>query len=285
MAFELKVLLESALIPASVTLAFAVVAWLLEARLPATFIAGMVVVGWWLGLMAGHTGIVPWAWWSDEHWQRLPFPLLITGLLLGPSAACCKNAPWRLLAMGSLACLTGWIVIPHDEAWKDMWPEQSAWMALLVSSSLWNHWSMEDLLDRQGSRWGIWILVSALAAVLILAAASYATMAQWVLAALSATFAIAFLGIFRPSLPVKAITPCVCLVIASMLAWSRFRGELKPMWLYAAILFSPTIIALADRLAEKRVPYWGRVALAATLASSLLVIVIIDAMGSGHEDW
>ena len=285
MAFELKVLLESALIPGGVTLVFAGIAWLMAPRISSTWVAGLLAMGWWLGLVVGQCSIVTWSWWSDEHWQRAIWPLLAMGLILGPSALCCKQAPWRMLAQTILMCCAGWVLIPHNDAWKDMWPEQSAWFACIMASVAWNTAWMEDLLERGGSRWGLWVLVASLSSVLVLAGACYGTMAQWVLSLVAITAAIAFLALFRDSPAIASIVPMVCLALATMVVWTRFRGSLKPLWHYGMLFFAPGFIAALDRWTAKLFPAWGRILSAALLSVIPIVIVTIDCMATGQEEW
>ncbi len=285
MAFELKVLLESFFLPLAVSISFGVIAWLLEARLPATAIGWIAGLGCWCGILAGHTAIVPWSLWPDETWQRLPWPLLIAVLGLAPSSVCCRQHPLRWLASCSLAAAAAWIAIPRDEAWKDMWPEQSTWMAAIVVGTLWNQWSTEDLIDRQAERWGVWVLIGCCFPVFFLSAICYATMAQWVLVCIASAMGIALVGLVHPAKWMSVLAPLLSLMMAAMMAWTRFRGNLQPVWLYLLLLFAPTMIAAVDRLAARRGVPWLRVVVAGVLTIGVSVVTAIQAMPSGHEEW
>ncbi len=227
---------------------------------------------------------------SVEHLARRSMAALAVAVsncrpLSRPVFSLLSATPLRWLASCSLAAAAAWIAIPRDEAWKDMWPEQSTWMAAIVVGTLWNQWSIEDLIDRQAERWGVWVLIGCSFPVFFLSAICYATMAQWVLVCIASAMGIALVGLVHPAKWMSVLAPLLSLMMAAMMAWTRFRGTLQPVWLYLLLLFAPTMIAAVDRLAARRGAPWIRVVVAGVLTIGVSVVTAIQAMPSGHEEW
>ncbi|MFO0922877.1 MAG: hypothetical protein U0905_10370 [Pirellulales bacterium] len=284
MAFELQVLLQSVILPATVAMIVATVAWLMEARLSPKASAFIVSIGWWLGLVTGHLSVVRFSWWSDEPWQRLPWFLLI-GIVLTAVQSTWMPQLSRALWLIPLGVLTAWQCFPNGEAWKDMWQEQSFWMVLLIPSLLWNDLALTDLFRRDAGRWCGWILIAALAGTFALAMLSYATMGQWILSTLAATVSVLFVSLFRPKLGAESLSPIVLLTIGTMIAWTRFRGSFQPVGIYLCLYFFPVAIALLDRMLAPRSPHWLRIALAASLSAVAVLVAAWPLLTAEEEEW
>jgi uncharacterized membrane protein len=110
-------------------------------------------------------------------------------------------------------------------------------------------------------------------------------MAQWVLGAIAVSM---IAGVFSAK-KVKtdeSVMVMIAIVVAALLAWTRFRGVQKPFWIYGIVLFAPAGIVLIDRLVGERIGPRSRVLLAGILAGMSLGSVIFESLGSSTaEEW
>lgn len=309
MAFELKLILESCLVPLGVFLVALAIAWLNETRLLAApaagqlptiqtvgswrlgMLASIVSIGWWLGVAISCSLLKGWVWWSpswpwSDAWMLSLWPLLIASLIVGPSSVCCPERPWRLLFGFALALGSTWLILPRGPGWKDLIGEHGYWMMMVPLSMVLNGWSVERMHRQSGSRWSLWILVASLGAVFSLALQSYATMAQVTLSMLSVMMLTAMVGLLKPAEWLRSTIGPAVLAIGILTSWSRFRtySPAAP-WVYLLVLFTPFVIGMLDQLLVRWGLLKGRWVMAFLLSFISLIIVILTCMPGQEEEW
>ncbi len=162
--------------------------------------------------------------------------------------------------------------MPSGDAWSDVLPLHRAWMTAVTVSCLVNAWSIDRISRSGASRWALWVVLAGLAGPMLLAAATYGALAEWMLAALAATFVLAIAASLNVSSAVASAYPALA-TSASVTASARFYSyEDHPGWVFALILFLPTLIAAIDRPLRSQ-SGWRRVIVAGCVAAALVAVI------------
>jgi hypothetical protein len=273
-AFDSTIILWCIAAPAAI----AVTAVIASRRTPPRLTHLVVAAGWWLATVAALAATQGWQWWSDEAWCRAVWPILAWAVLIAGSAtdAGCqageqnRSPSWRWILAGVLACLTALVAMPTGEEWSDTFEIQPVWMCAVATSCLLNGFSLECLARRGAQRWCLFVALAGLGGPLALAVSTYASLAQWTLSLIAATFAVACLGIFPRFAYAWVIVFPISAGAAGIVAAARFYSyEEHSVWVYAAMLYGPTLVALIDRTIVGR-PTWLRVVTAGSVSIALV---------------
>jgi len=130
---------------------------------------------------------------------------------------------------------------------------------------------MLDAWARRGAqRWVLWGCLAGLAGPTFLAASTYAGLAEWLLAAITATLVAAVAAaILEASWMWCVLYPSVLFAAATTAAGRFATYEEHPSWLYGLILLLPTILALLD------VPLRGRPAAVRITVAAVAAIILL----------
>ena len=239
---------------------------------------------WWLGLFISLAAMSGLEWWSgDDPWKRSVWPILASGLI---ASYCSRNTTLGLAIVTSVACISAWIIFPTADSWKDIHPEYPFWCMAVVVSCVWNTLSMQGIATRHGHRWYLWIVVACLASVFIMAATSYSALANWSLAFWISSFALAMYFSLRHTNWSHSLAAPLILFASLMTATTRLFSEGRSVWIYAIVLFLPTIVCTVDYLIFDPKKIGRRVLTAAILSVFLSAVVIWQLMYAGSsESW
>jgi hypothetical protein len=201
--------------------------------------------------MAGCQG---WQWWPEESWRQTIWPLLAWSLFF-PAATFWdvpKGLQW--LVAGLLSMLTAMVAMPGGEGWEDTLPLHRVWLPAVAASCLLNSYSLEQLSKGGGHRWSLLVALAGLGGPMALAAATYGSLAQWTLALIVATSVITAFGIGsdRNSGPWAAAIPASVAATGIIAAGRFYSYETHPAWVYLIMLFSPTLVTLADAVVRRK---------------------------------
>jgi len=241
-------------------------------------------LGWCLALLVALAARRQWQWMPEEFWQTAWWAMLAAAVLLSnqreisvrhplrgtrPSGALHKryrtlisrtilsraadkklanhSPASRWVVAGLLAMFLAWLALPSDESWQDMFPFHRNWMAAVSASALVNAWAMDQHARSGGRRWSLWIVIAGLGGPFALAAATYGALSEWTLAAIASTIVFAIVGSFSAAVSSWSVAFPALFFHASMTAAARFYSyEEYPAWMYAVVLFSPTVVVMAD---------------------------------------
>lgn len=249
----------------------------------------LIAAGWWLAVtisVAGRRGLDGW---PEDAWQRTLWPILAFGVWLaasrtgvaGPSSPGSDSANGsdfpnhggRWVGAAVLASLLGAVAMPGGDGWADAIPLHRYWLPAVLAAALVNAWVIDRLAGTGGDRWGLWVVVAALAAPVMLAAGTYGALAEWGIAAIFATLGLAVWQSIRPHVSMTAAAYPAIATSAALAASGHFYSfEEYPRWLTGLILFLPVIVVAVDRAVRGR-PGWVRVIVAGIVAASIVAVV------------
>jgi hypothetical protein len=239
---------------------------------------------WWLGLFLTLAAMSSLEWWSEEFpWKRSVWPLLVCGLIASYSG---RNSTMGIAVTATIASISAWIILPTDESWKDMHPQYPFWSMAMVISCLWNTFSVQSVAVRNGYRWYLWIVVACLANVFVMAATSYSALANWALAFWISSLTLAVYFCIRPSNWSLSLAAPFMLFASFMTVTTALFSEERPVWIYAMVMFLPTIVVTIDYLAFDSKKTGRRVLTAAVISTALSGFVIWQLLYAGSaESW
>lgn len=274
MTFDSANILWFIAVPAVVATAAAIA----SSASPARIASLVCAAGWSLAVVAALLATQGWQWWHDEAWCRALWPILAWAVLISGSAKQPQSdslqhdpsPPCRWVLAGVIATLTALVAMPTGEQWSDTLPIQPVWMCFIATSCLLNAFSLECLARRDGQPWCLFAALAGFGGPMALAVATYASLAEWTLAMIAATFAVASLGIFQRFKHVWVVAFPATAAATSMVAAGRFYTyEEYSFTIYAAMLYVPTLVAIVDRpLAGRKA--WLRVVTAGLVSSGLV---------------
>lgn len=247
---------------------------------------GLIVSAcWWFAVTAAMVGGQGWQWWPEDAWRQAIWPLLAWAALIGAAAtmenrnslASIQSGRWVLA--GVLAIVTAMIAMPGGEGWEDTLPLHRTWLSLIATSCLVNVFSLEQLARTGGHRWSLLVALAGLGGPMAFAAATYGSLAQWTLAMIVATSVMAGLAVFseRESGLWTAAIPAT-VGAAGITAAARFYSyETHPTWVYAAMLFAPTVIVGIDLLIRRQ-SNWLRVSVSGVAAAAIVAACVWQAL-------
>ncbi len=225
----------------------------------------LAAVGWWLAVTVAMAGCQGWQWWPDDAWRQATWPILAWCVLLSGTATW-PVAPGdrelqvnslRWLTAGVLACLTALVAMPSGDEWSDTFHLHRVWMCGVAVSCLLNSFSLESIARRGGERWCLLVALAGLGGPMVLAASTYGSLAQWTLAVIVATLVMAVHTIVAATATTWAIVFPVVAAAAGITAAGRFYSyEDHSPWIYALMLFGPTLVAIIDYPIRNRPTRW-----------------------------
>lgn len=237
---------------------------------------GLIVSSaWWLAVTAALVGCQGWQWWPEDAWRQAIWPLLAWVVLMGATAAAEDRNALRWVVAGVLSIATAMFAMPVGEGWEDTLPLHRIWMGLIAASCLANSFALEQLSKSGGHRWSLLVALAGLGGPMALAAATYGSLAQWTVAMIAATAVTAGFAVFselKSALWTAAIPATVG--AAGITAAARFYSyETYPAWVYAAMLFAPTLIAVID-LSIRRRSTWLRVLVSGVVSAAAVAACV-----------
>lgn len=247
------------------------------------FQAAGVAISWWLAVTVSMAARQGWNWWPEDAWRQAIWPLLGWVILAGTAPKFLQNS-WFWAVAGLLACLTAMMAMPSGEAWSDTYHLHRVWMAAVISSCLINSFSLHAMAKNDSDRWCLLVALAGLGGPLVLAAATYASLAEWTLSIVAVTAVVAAIGIWpKPKSNVATVNPFfwtafpVVAVSAGIAAAARFYSyEAYPVWVYIIALYSPAIIAgiviAIDCIVSRST--WFRLAISVTTAVGLIAVCV-----------
>jgi hypothetical protein len=213
-------------------------------------------------------------WWPEEAWQQVVLPIGIVGALIAAGsvkASRMRDVQWLLAGIGVL--VLAMTAMPSGEAWSDLLPLHRSWMMWLGIASLTNAYALQRMAESSAERWVTLVALAGLAGPAILAGTAYGGLAEWFLAACSATLCFAFFSAVWPGYRMwTAVFPATLFAAAGTASGRFYTFEEHPVWLYGLILFTPALIAAIDYPAKK-LPTLLRLAIAAIVAVSFLSVI------------
>ncbi len=298
---EQDILLACVAAPAIISLAFVLLATIArriaDGQRRERTIAVMASLGWCVAVTATLLLRQQIDCSAPEAWQLVIVPIAVTSLLLAlgatssvvTSSATIGQFRWVVAGLGCI--VTAMVAMPSGEGWTDQLPHHRVWMAAIAGSALLNLWMLEQLARRGAASWVLLVALAGLAGPTILAAGTYAGLAEWLLGAIVATGILAIAAmIWRDSMIWHALTAIVLFAATATAAGRFYTYEDHPSWLYALILLSPTCVALPDVWFKDRSTFL-RVMIAGSVA--IVVIALIgwvllgDSLlgGAAEEEW
>lgn len=274
MTFDQAVLLWCGLAPAAITFAAVLLGQFLCGRQEVLtsrrrLATGFVAVGWCTAVGIAISIKQGWSWTSAEAWQLGLGPVLgwaCWTAFLDEKAD--RAGPW--VVAGILAMWTAAVAMPWGENWEDTYPLHRVWMAAISISCLLNVRAIQWMSAQGADRWLPLIALAALGGPTILAASTYASLAEFGLAAIVATSVVAVIGVTARGPRLSLVAVPVIAVAANMAAAGRFYSyEEHPTAIYAAMLLLPTWVAAADWPIRYR-SNWLRASLAALVAAAIV---------------
>ena len=312
MSFEIQVLLQRIVMTSLVGLIGGFVLSRCERRVAGTgdgplrgvgaaSFFGALLVG--AGLIASdlwQRGMIaePWTWrrWdAREPWMWMvwlvPSLILFLGIAKGLLARPNRFATWCLPWVVAGAAGILYVALPQSSGYQDKLPDAIRWLAIGIAAVSLNSASLNAISSRPGGRWGPSVLFAQLVCIAGLTLQSYASLGEFVLAALGLSLGLALVSLFVPSgqtfdygWPLApAVMGLMVLAAAGLVVSTFYVSDPPPTWLVAGILFLPSLIAGIDLcLAGK---HWGwRLFAAVLLWAMVLAVVIFKAMQS-KSDW
>lgn len=241
------------------------------------FAPAVLSLGWAAAVAAGLVGQRAFAgdessfWWPEDFWQRGYWWLLAAALVLGATAwSSVQASPGRWVAAGLLAVGTASTSLPAGEGWEDMLPLHRQWMLLLSGSCLLGFWSLDRLARRRSDRWFPLVVLALLGGPMMVAATTYGALAQWTLAAVSATLpCIVFALAGRLRAVIAVAYPAVAFATVMTAAGRFYSYEDPPWYSYLGMLLLAPAVAAVDRLIVTRASI-ARAAVAAGVAVAMI---------------
>ena len=286
MTFDLLVVVGALLLPGGVALvSLGLATWTAGADPQgrhlhlASLICG---VGWWLAIAGSLWFRNGWEW-PDPAWRAVIWPLLVSALL-APAVLTerrtDRSGGWVAVAL--LAIATAWVAMPSGDSWTDIVPSHRDWVVVVAGFSLLNGWSLHQIERTGGKRFALWVAVAGIVGPTVLAATSFASLAEWTVSALTATtvFAAArtsFPNRFGPAVAVGL--PAVAFATAAAASGRFYCYQTHPIWLYAIILGLPCAVGLLDHCLGRRLAAHLRLLIAGAFAVLGLSIAIWFLLG------
>jgi hypothetical protein len=143
---------------------------------------------------------------------------------------------------------------------------------LLATAILLGWFAADSLAFRRTDRWFPLVILATLAGPLIATATTYATLAQYAVAAISATLpivAFAALGRLPAQVAIGAAYPAIALAASLIAAGKFYSYEGHPWWSYVLMMAIPPVVAAADWPLRNRNPSVRFIA-AAVVATALV---------------
>lgn len=299
-------LLTSALVPLVISSLATLLAIAICKRPGATsrYATPVIALGWWLATAAwlvawrlsegDETTIVAWlrdvtAW---DFWQWGALTSLAAAIVLASSASGWRRTTaFRWIVAALLAMAIAAISLPSGDSWQDALPAHRGWSILLATAILLGWFAAEALAFRKTDRWFPLVILAALAGPLIATATTYATLAQYTVAATFATLplvAFAAFGKLPAPVAIGAAYPAIALAASLVAAGKFYSYEGHPWWSYALMMAIPPAIAAADWPLRNRTP-WVRFIAAAVVATALVAgagaIQFLPSSNTSTESW
>jgi hypothetical protein len=245
----------------------------------------VIALGWWL---ATATWLIAWRlgegdgtsiadWLRDiaswDFWQWAAATSFAAAFLLGSSAAGFRRtAAIRWVIAAILAMAIAAFSLPVGDSWQDALPAHRGWLPLLATAILLGWFAADSLAFRRTDRWFPLVILATLAGPLIATATTYATLAQYAVAAISATLpivAFAALGRLPAQVAIGAAYPAIALAASLIAAGKFYSYEGHPWWSYVLMMAIPPVVAAADWPLRNRNPSVRFIA-AAVVATALV---------------
>lgn len=264
----------------------------------------VIAMGWWLATAAwliawrqsesGDSSIAAWlrdvtAW---DFWQWGALTSLAAAIVLACSASGPRRTTaFRWIVAALLAMAIAAISLPSGDSWQDALPAHRGWAPLLATAILLGWFAAEALAFRKSDRWFPLVILAALAGPLIATATTYATLAQYAVAATCATLplvAFAAFGKLPAPVAIGAAYPAIALAASLVAAGKFYSYEGHPWWSYALMMAIPPAVAAADWPLRNRTP-WVRFIAAAIVATALVAgsgaAQFLPSSGVSTESW
>lgn len=229
----------------------------------------------------------PWMW---MVWM-IPGLILLLGLLKGITATPMRFSAWCLPCMVASASGVFYVSLPQGEAYRDTLRDVIRWMALGIAALVMNVAAMNAIARRPGGRWAPLALLVQLVCIAGLALQSYASLGEFVLAAVGATLGLSIVSLLNPSgltfdygWPLAPAILGLSVLATACLSTSTFYVTEPPAtWLLISVLFLPAAVGALDLCLMGK--HWGwRLAAAVVIWGMALSAVVAKAMQS-KTDW
>jgi hypothetical protein len=177
------------------------------------------------------------------------------------------------------------VVLPQGTGYEDRLRDAVRWTAIGTVAAVWNGSALDGIARHPGGRWSTCVLLAQLGCIAGLILQSYASLGEWVLAAIGVTLGLTVVGLWIPSeetthfgWPMAPAVLGLTILGAASLAVSTFYVSTPaPQWMIAIVLFLPSIVGLVDAFLRSWNPWW-RALIAALIASAPLAAVLFQAM-------
>ncbi len=225
------------------------------------------------------------SWEAREPWMwmvwMIPAAMVLLAIVRLAARSTTRISSWSWPSLFGIAVGVMLVVLPQGAGYEDKLREAVRWTGLGVLATVWNACALNGIASQPGGRWSPLVLLAQLGCVAALVLQSYASLGEWVLAAIGVTAGLSLVSLFTPSVrtvdfgwPLASVILALTVLAAASTAVSQFYiFSSAPAWVLAGTLFLPSIVGGVDVAIRGWNP-WFRALIAAAISGILIGVVV-----------